>query len=209
MYCDGVSIADSYDAAARGYAEHLGDELAHKPLDRALLDRFCESTRGGTVADLGCGPGHIAAHLALRGARVIAIDLSPNMIAVARERYPDLDARVGDLAALDLPDGSLAGAVLFYAIVHTPPEALSFRELRRVLAPGALALVAFHVGSERVHVDELFGAAVSLDFQFHDPAAVAAALADARLPVIEHTVREPYPDAEHPSRRAYLLARAC
>ena len=203
-----MSIADSYDAAARGYAEHLADELAHKPLDRALLDRFCEGTRGGTVADLGCGPGHVARYLADRGARVIAIDLSPNMISCARELHPELDARVGDMTALDLPDASLAGAVLFYAIVHTPPDALSFRELRRVLAPGGLALVAFHAGSERVHVDELFGAQVSLDFQFHDPAAVAGALADAGLAVIEHTVRDPYPDVEYPSRRAYLLAKA-
>jgi SAM-dependent methyltransferase len=203
-----VTIADSYDAAARAYAMHLAGELAHKPLDRELLERFADQTRPGAIADLGCGPGHVARYLADRGAHVIAIDLSPRMIDIARELHPGLEARVGDMTALDLPDASLAGAVLFYAIVHTAPEVLSFRELRRVLVPGGLALVAFHVGTERVHVDELFGVPVDLDFQFHEPAVVAAALARDGLPVIEHTVREPYPDVEYPSRRAYLLSRA-
>ena len=47
----------SYDSAAKAYAEHLADELAHKPLDRHLLNRFAEETRGrGLVADFGCGP---------------------------------------------------------------------------------------------------------------------------------------------------------
>ncbi len=211
MCCDVIrmTIADHYDAAAQGYADHLADELVHKPLDRHLLDRFAESARGGLVADLGCGPGHVTRYLHDRDVATIGIDLSPRMIDVARTRHPDLDFRVGDMTALELPAGGLAGAILFYSIVHFEPAALGgvFAELRRVLAPGGLALVAFHVGSERIHVDELFGAPVSLDFQFHVPEAVAAALAATGLPVFEHTVREPYAGVEYPSRRAYLLAR--
>jgi SAM-dependent methyltransferase len=135
-------------------------------------------------------------------------------VAVARARWPALDFRAGDMLRLDLADGALAGAIAFYSIVHFPPAELAgvFGELRRVLAPGALALVAFHVSNESgddvVHLDELFGAAVSLDFRFHDPAAVRAALDAARLRVIEHVEREPYADAEYPSRRCYLLARS-
>jgi SAM-dependent methyltransferase len=205
-----VTIADSYDAAAEGYAEHLAGELAHKPLDRDVLDRFADATRGGLVADLGCGPGHVARYLHERGATTVGIDLSPRMVEVARARNPGLDFRVGDLRALELADERLAGAVLFYAIVHLAPDELAgaFAELRRVLAPGGLALLAFHVGDEVNHVDELFGARVALDFRFHRPDAIAAALAAAALPVVEQTVRDPYPGVEYPSRRAYLLARA-
>ena len=184
-------------------------KLEHKPLDRHLLDRFAESARGGLVADLGCGPGHVARYLHDRGIATVGIDLAPRMIDVARARHPGLDFRVGDMTALALPAHNLAGAILFYSIVHFAPAELAgvFGELRRVLAPGGVALVAFHAGSERHHVDELFGARVALDFQFHDPDAVAGALAAAGLLVLEHTVREPYPGIEYPSRRAYLFAR--
>jgi hypothetical protein len=59
-----------------------------------------------------------------------------------------------------------------------------------------------------VHVDDLFGAAVSLDFVFHVPSIVVEALRSANLEVIEHVEREPYEGVEYPSRRCYLLARA-
>ena len=211
----GDSVRDSYDGAAAAYAEHLSDELDRKPLDRHLLNRFAEEASGrGLVADVGCGPGHVAAYLAARGVNVIGIDLSPGMIAAASSRHPEIDFRAGDMRRLDLADASLAGAVAFYSIVHFDPAELPpvFAELRRVLAPGGLALVAFHVrtrdGEEVVHVDDLFGAKVSLDFRFHSPDAVAGALDAAGLHVFERVEREPYEGAEHPSRRCYLLARA-
>ena len=165
---------------------------------------------GGLVADLGCGPGHVARYLDAQGVRMVGIDISPGMIRVASELHPALDFRVGDMAALDLPDASLAGIVAFYAIVHDKPDELGpvLREMRRVLSPGGLALLAFHVGEEVVHVDDLFGAPVSLDFRFHRPSEVIELLRTARLEVIEQTEREPYEGAEYPSRRCYLLAKA-
>jgi len=104
----------------------------------------------------------------------------------------------------------LAGIVAFYSIVHFEPGELPaiMREMRRVLAAGGLALVSFHVGNEIVHVDELFGAPVDLDFRFHASADVVAILRGAAFAVIEHVEREPYEGAEYPSRRCYLLAKA-
>ena len=59
-----MDVRQSYDSAARAYAEHLASELDRKPLDRHLLNRFAEATSGaGLVADLGCGPGHVAGYL--------------------------------------------------------------------------------------------------------------------------------------------------
>ncbi|MCA1732617.1 MAG: hypothetical protein LC732_03335 [Acidobacteria bacterium] len=59
-----MNIRDSYDSAAEGYADHLFRELEQKPLDRHLLNRFAEATKGaGIVADLGCGPGHVSKYL--------------------------------------------------------------------------------------------------------------------------------------------------
>jgi SAM-dependent methyltransferase len=206
-----MGVRESYDSAARAYAEHLASELDRKPLDRHLLNRFAEATSGGgLVADLGCGPGHVAGYLGERGVRMVGIDLSPEMVRIATELQPRIEFRVGDMTALDLPDGSLAGVIAFYAIVHFKPDELGpvFREMRRILSPGGLALLAFHVGEEVVHVDDLFGASVSLDFRFHVPERVIEALESARFTVMERTERQPYEGAEHPSRRCYILARA-
>jgi SAM-dependent methyltransferase len=224
-------VRAGYAPIARAYRERLGDELAGKPLDRAFLDAFVErATRpagaaidspgspgpgpgpgpgGGLIVDLGCGPGHVARYLASRGAAVEGIDLSPAMIAEATASHPGLAFRVADMFALDYESGSVAGLVAFYAIVHLYSGELvaPFREWRRVIAPGGVVAIAFHVGSDTVHVDELFGQATSLDFVFHRPEAVIAALAEAGWTLEARLDREPYPGAEHPSQRCYLLAR--
>jgi SAM-dependent methyltransferase len=205
------SIRASYDSVAAAYVEHLYSELAQKPLDRHLLNRFAEEVRDrGTAGDLGCGPGHVARYLHDQGVRMLGLDLSPEMVRWATQLNPDIAFRVGDLRALDLPDASLAGIVAFYSLIHLDPAELgtALRELRRVLAPRGVLLVSFHVGDHTHHVDELFGQAVSLDFHFLLPGAVTAALHAAGFLVTESVEREPYEDAEYPSRRCYLFARA-
>jgi len=206
-----MDIRESYDSAAAAYARHLSEELECKPLDRHLLNRFAEETRGrGLVADLGCGPGHVARYLSQQGVTIFGLDVSSRMVAIARSSNPDLDFRVGDMRHLDVSAGRLAGVVLFYAIVHSDLTELTplFQEVRRVLVPGGLALVSFHIGDQLVHVDDLFGARVSLDFRYHMPDRVVGALRSANLEVIEHVERAPYEGAEYPSRRCYLVARA-
>jgi SAM-dependent methyltransferase len=197
-----------YATVASAYREHLQDELAGKPLDRALLGAFAEQT-SGRIADIGCGPGHVARYLADRGVTVEGLDLSPAMIAEAQASHPALTFREGDMFALPYEDGALGGIVAFYAIVHvqTAELATPLREFHRVLATGGLALLAFHAGEETNHVTELFGCPTALDFMFHPPEAVATALVEAGFAIAARLERTPDPAVEYPSLRTYLLAR--
>ena len=201
---------ESYDEVAAEYVERIAGELAGKPLDRHLLNRFAEAMQGqGLVADLGCGPGHVARYLHDLGVRMLGVDISPAMIRFARERNPGMEFRVGDMRALVLPDGALSGIVAFYSLIHVAPEEhpRTIVEFRRVLRPGGLLLLGFHVGTEILRVDELWGRKVRLDFRFFQPADVAARLAEAGFRVLEWIEREPYVGVEHASRRCYLLAQ--
>lgn len=205
-----IAIRDGYATIARAYTEHLSDELAAKPLDRGFLDAFAERVRDqGLVLDVGCGPGQVAAYLHRRGVTIEGVDLSPEMVAQAAARHPAIRFVVGDMFALPHPPASLAGLVGFYAIVHTPTAELAapIRELQRVVRPGGLVALAFHAGTEHNHVEELWGCATSLDFWFHPPEAVVAALEHAGFTIEARLDRAPYPDVEYPSHRTYLLAR--
>jgi len=205
------SLPASYDSVAASYVEHLYSELAQKPLDRHLLNRFAEEVRNcGMVGDLGCGPGHVARYLHEQGVQILGVDLSPEMVRLAAQLNPGIEFRVGDIRLLDLPTASLAGIVAFYSIIHLDASELdaTFREFRRVLAPQGVLLVSFHVGDHTLHLDELWGQPVSLDFRFLLPGEIIAALQSAGLAVTESVEREPYEGAEYPSRRCYLLARA-
>lgn len=201
----------SYDRIADEYARQIYGELAGKPLDRAILDRFAERLRGrGVVCDMGCGPGQIGRYLADRGLLVVGVDLSPGMVAQAAALNPDVTFRVGDMTALDEPDGAWAGIAAFYSIIHVPPGDIvaALTEMRRVLQPDGLLLLAFHTGDEVVRSEELMGQAVALDFWFYTPEQMRRWLGEAGYGVEEIIEREPYaPDVEHQSRRAYVLAR--
>ncbi len=207
-------VRAAYDALAREYDARFADELDHRPLERGLLTAFVELAGGGTVADVGCGPGHVTRFLAARGADVVGLDLSAEMVAVARERAPELRFAVASMLDLPAADGAWAGAVALYSIIHLGDDerARACRELARVLRPGARLLVSFHVESpesaagEVNHLTEPLGRPVVLDGHFLDPRGVEELLADAGLRVEARLEREPVPALEYPSRRCHLLA---
>jgi SAM-dependent methyltransferase len=199
----------SYDRLADEYVRRIYDELQHKPLDRQLLDEFAARVKGnGSVCDLGCGPGHVARYLREHGVQVCGLDLSSELVERARQLNPDVRFEQGNMFALNAADATWAGIVAFYSIIHIPrtDHVPVLSEMRRVLRSGGLLLLAFHVGDEVVHFDELWGQAVSLDFHLFCADAMVLALRRAGFEVEKIVERDPYPNVEAQTRRGYILA---
>ena len=201
----------SYDVVAPTYLNLFGSELAEKPLDRALLAAFAEIVLerlgGGPVADIGCGPGHITSHLADLGLNAMGIDLSEEMVGLARHTHPALEFRQGSMTALELSDESLTAIVAFYSIIHIPDSHLPlvFAEFRRVLRPGGVLLLAFQAGDEERHLVEWHGHPVDMHAYLRQPERVVGSLEDAGLAVILRMVRSPEPTET--LDRCYVMAR--
>ena len=205
-----ISLQDSYDRVAGPYAEQISDELSGKPLDRQLLDRLAESVGGiGPICDLGCGPGQVARYLHAQGVEVCGVDLSAGMVKQARRLNPGIPFMQGDMLALDIADETWGGIAAFYSLIHVPRAELgqAAREMYRVLRPSGLSLVAFHIGDETKHLEDWFGEPVSVDFFFFRPQEIKERLSGAGFVIEDVIEREPYPDVEYPSRRAYVYAR--
>ena len=204
------NVRENYDRVAEEYTRRIFDELAGKPLDRELLTRFAVQVKGhGTVCDMGCGPGHVAAFLREAGADVFGLDLSPRMVAQAKRLCPEIDFCTGNMLALDLPDNSLAGITAFYAIVNIPMDSLpvAFGELFRVLQPGGVLLLAFHIGDDVLRPRELWGQPIVMEFYHLQPDLIRSLLLRAGFEIANVVERDPYPDVEFQSRRAYIFAR--
>jgi SAM-dependent methyltransferase len=201
-----LAVRTAYDTVAVSYADLFRSALAASPFDRAVLGIFAELV-SGRVADVGCGPGRITGHLHQLGLDVFGVDLSPQMVAVARADHPQLCFDIGTITELDVADGSLGGVVAWYSVIHTPPAAQPaiFAELARVLEPGGQALLAFQVGPDQhVHLEQGYGHDISLDVYRMDPDRVTAELDDAGLDVYARLVRDPAGREKTP--QAYLLA---
>lgn len=126
-----------------GLAGHDSREIAFDAVRDAAPDR---------VLEVGCGWGEFAARVQEElGAEVLAVDLSPRMVELARER--GVDAQVGDVQALPFADGSFDCAVANYMLYHAPDIDRALGELHRVLRPGG-TLVASTNGKR--HLEELW-----------------------------------------------------
>ncbi|MEW5734648.1 MAG: methyltransferase domain-containing protein [Thermodesulfobacteriota bacterium] len=210
MAQDMDKVKDAYDSIAQEYAEAFSGEHDKKPKDRKMLRRFARELGGrGPVWDLGCGPGQTAGFLRNLGVEISGLDLSEKLLAHARAAHPGIPFQQGNILHLALESGSAAGIVSFYAIVHFTREQAqqALAEMFRVLRPGGLLLLAFHAGSETLHITEFLGKAVEMDFMLFESAYVSGCLKETGFEGIEIVLREPYPGVEYPSRRAYVFAR--
>lgn len=183
-------IRTSYDTVATAYAELVADGPPEEP---AILDLFAKLA-SGPVLDAGCGPGRVAGALHERDLPVTGIDLSPGMIEVAQRDHPGPDFRVGSMTDLDLPNGELAGVISWWSIIHLPRDVVpqAFGEFHRVLAPGGVLLLGYHVGAESTHKTSGYG---GLPMNVHVHRWTSAALTEIAVttgftPYLDPTLRD-------------------
>jgi len=149
-----LEIRLAYGALASEYTAMLGSIEDMNDLDRDFISTWAKEVNGN-ILDVGCGPGHWTDFLRLQGADVTGIDLVPEFIHSARQRFPETAFKVSNLRALEQEDGSLQGLLAWYSMIHLPPTELPsvFTEFARVLSPGGRLLIGFFEGAAATPFD--------------------------------------------------------
>jgi len=203
------SLLYSYNQAADVYTDAFYHELQKKPFDLNLLNQFKNQlTTGSRVCDLGCGPGHVTAYLAHIGLEPTGLDLSKNMICIAKEKNPSIPFETGDMMNLSFPDKIFNGITAFYSIIHTEPGLLGniFNEMYRVLASEGILLITCHVGTGEIQMDNWFEQGVKYHCYLHRPEELTKELSMAGFKDIRIQVRKPY-EFEFETERMYIFAK--
>ena len=143
-------VQRAYGAVAEQYVELIRSAGMHAD-DLAVIARHL-SIRPGAVLDVGCGPGHLTAHLRSLDVAATGIDLVPEFIDHARATYPDGRFALGSMHRLPVRDHSVAGILSWYSLIHLPPDALGgvLAELRRAMAAAGTLVAGFFDGDEVV-----------------------------------------------------------
>lgn len=131
-FFDSHAASKSYDVFTPGTNERIA----------AIVTRLGAFSPGARIADLGCGSGVFSDLLRRRGFDVIGVDLSPRLIQIARQTYPDIDFREGDIEHLPFADDSFDGVLLAGVLHHLPDWTRCLAEVKRILKPGS-RFVAF------------------------------------------------------------------
>jgi SAM-dependent methyltransferase len=150
---------DDPDVVEREYASEAGLRARASvyqgiagPDAREVAFEAVREAGPGRILEVGCGWGEFAARMASElDVEVVAVDLSPRMVELARERR--VDARVGDVQSMSFPDGTFDVAVANWMLYHVPDLDRGLSELARVLCPAG-RLVAATNGLD--HLGELW-----------------------------------------------------
>jgi SAM-dependent methyltransferase len=151
---------------ARGSADRWGPLWGARPLDWALseeqhgpgyeaaLERIAPIA-GQRVLDVGCGAGVFLRLVADRGAQPYGIDAAETLIALARERVPEADLRVGDMESLPYEDGSFDLVTGFTSFFFANDMVAALREAGRVARPGASIVAQVWGAHERCSLEAM------------------------------------------------------
>jgi SAM-dependent methyltransferase len=151
---------------------------------------------GTRLLDVACGPGHLAAAAAAKGAKAVGVDAAEGMVAVARAGYADIEFLRGDAERLPFGDASFDAVVAGFVVNHLPCPERALAEFARVVRPGGRVAVTVWDRPERMRLLGVLGEAVQGTegvrdpglrsggpdpFRFADDAALAALLSGAGL----------------------------
>jgi SAM-dependent methyltransferase len=207
-----TEVMAAYNAVAQQYADKYADEILLKPTVQQFLADFVKPiAENGLICDMGCGPGQVARYLKNSLNRnATGIDLSPNMVEIASTINPGITFSVADILLLN-DVGLYDGIIGLYFIVNFPPRVLPrvFNQLHRLLKPNGKLLLSFHTGNNELNrVDDLWNSGKGCDFYFFDPEMVSNYMEQCGFKVTDVRLREPDPEIEYPSRRAYAFAES-
>jgi SAM-dependent methyltransferase len=143
---DEYATEERLAARAAVYAKAAGPDARDRLLD------LLRAARPARVLEVGCGWGELAARIERElGCSLVAVDLSPRMVELARER--GVDARVADVQELPFEDGEFDAAVAAWMLYHVPDLDRGLAELARVLRPGGRL---FGITNSERHLHELW-----------------------------------------------------
>lgn len=191
-----MSVERAYGSIADLYIALFDSIEKVGAADRAFITRHLSGV-AGPVFDLGCGPGHLTAHLRDLGCDVTGIDLTPEFVAHARAAHPSIPFVLGSMDDLDVTGAG--GILAWYSLIHRPPHEIDgvLARFRRALRPGGTVVLGFFDGDEVAPFDHRVTTAY-----FWPAAEMARRLERAGFTVTERQQRP----GERPDRPYAMIA---
>lgn len=146
-------VVDTYNKIAYIYTNKYFSDLT----DTSYIDKFLNQLpKRGNVLDVGCGPGTFSKYLVQKGFVVAGVDLSEEMIKIAKNKVKEATFKVMDMRRLDFDKGFFDGLLIAYSLIHIPSTEIAhtLKGFKKVLKTGGLIMLIAQSGEPDKIVDE-------------------------------------------------------
>ncbi len=151
------SVKKIYDKMANDYSKYWDDDWS----DKEIIDKFISMLNSNSkVLDIGCGTGYVTNYLKESGLAPIGIDISSEMLRIAKLKYPQIDFR--ELSASDITkefsENEFDGVMAFYVLFYIPKRELDevIIKIRSILKPNAPLILVMKEGNGETFVKDQF-----------------------------------------------------
>ena len=147
-------VIDDYNDIVQEYTEEFFDDKS----DEKYIDQFLQSLEGKNVLDAGCGNGRDCKYINQKGFKVKGIDLSKEMLVIAKKMVPKVDFEVMDITNITYSDNSYDGFISNCSFFHIPVEELpkTLNSFSKILKPNGKLLLILQEGLGEAMIEEPF-----------------------------------------------------
>ena len=147
-------VIDDYNAIVQEYTEEFFDDKS----DEKYIDQFLQSLEGKNFLDAGCGNGRDCKYINQKGFKVKGIDLSKEMLVIAKKMVPKVDFEVMDITNITYSDNSYDGIISNCSFFHIPVEELpkTLNSFSKILKPNGKLLLILQEGLGEAMIEEPF-----------------------------------------------------
>ncbi len=177
---------DTYNRIASQYADKYFNDTEDVP----FIDEFLRRVpQGGVILDAGCGAGQFTRYMQAKGFRVVSIDASEQMLAIARERVPSGTFEKMDMRHMAVKEHSLDGILAAFSLIHIPESEIhdTLVGFHKALKPGGLLFTITQRGIHDQWVEEPLAPGMKVFFNFFTPEGIAEDLVNAGFTVVHQT----------------------
>ena len=164
---------------------------------------------GGKIIDVGCGPGNDTGFMTSKGFEVIGIDLSKEMLNIARQKFPKINFKQQDIRELDFPANSFEGIFASFSLIHIPKKDISviLNKFYKILKRDGVIYIGLQTGkSEEGFIDEPFKPGEKLFMNIISFEELKNLLIENGFSIVKKYERDPKP-GERNYTKLYVIAK--
>ncbi len=193
-----------YDKIAEPYAKEFSKPSEYIEEFLALLPKNAK------ILDVGCGVGVDAGFMKSEGFEIIGIDLSKEMLNIARQKFPQIEFKQQDIRELDFPPNFFDGILASCSLIHIPKKDVPslIKKFHQIIKKDGAIYIALQGGkSEEIFVDEPFKPDEKLFLNIISFDEIKNLLVKNGFSIVKHYEREPKSKEELNYTKLYVIAK--